>query len=109
MSLIDLQTGKEMIERYKSNRTLILLGQYSPDILTLSETFERADFDSLLKQQGCQKIRMFLGMDAELNIRAVFVGVDANGTDMLEAGQEVIAENGVRCPEVCPEPSPINP
>jgi hypothetical protein len=109
MSLIDLETGKQMIERYKNARTTLLSNQYSPDILTFSETFPRADFDALLKQTGCENIRLYFGMDATQNIRAVFVGVDANGTDILEPGSEVIAENGSRCPEVCPEPSPINP
>jgi len=46
------------------------------------------------------------------------VGVDAEGKDMLpaiestgEAGDDdpVIVEDGIRCPPICPPPSPLNP
>jgi hypothetical protein len=109
MSLISLEEGREMIIRYKETRDRMLNSEFPQSILTLSETFEKTDLESLITQPGCDKIRAYIGMDADNNLRLVMVGVNNEDEDILNEGFEIIVENGHRCPPDCPPASPINP
>jgi hypothetical protein len=83
---IGLDKAKAMTQRYKENRNSIVKPEHQgKDLLLTSETFDREPFDQLLKQQGCSKIRIYFGMSEDLKVRAIIVGVDANGKDMLPA------------------------
>lgn len=113
---ISLEEAITMTARYRQNRLAILGSTYQTgDILALSETFEREAIDVLLAKTGCTRLRIYYGMDENLKVHAVLVAADANNADILpvtnmlnEEEDESIAERGLRCPDVCPEPSDLN-
>ena len=106
MAIIKLADGKEMIARYKERREIILNDNYDSSILTLSERFSKAEIVQLLDQTNCENFRSYFGMDADNNIRLILVGVDADDNDLLM--NEIIIENGLRCPSMCPPSSALN-
>ncbi len=95
---------------YRNEKENILVKNVDKDILPLCETFSRADFDSLLAQTGCVGVRIYFGMKEDLKISAVVVGVDANNADMVasDSSNNIIIENSIRCPVVCPPSSDLN-
>jgi hypothetical protein len=112
---IPLDQAVAMTTTYRDNRENILSPVYQgKDILPLSETFNRAAFDTLLATPGCQGLRIYYGMDQNLQLHAIVVAVDANNRDLLPSlattgsGDDVIVEEGQRCPPICPDPSPLN-
>lgn len=109
MSLVNLTTGKELLDRYKETRPTLLQTGLSIDILTLSETFSKGDLDEIFKQNGCEKFRVYFGMNTDDTIGLVITGVDSTGRDILPPGSEIIAISDSKCPPDCPLPSPINP
>jgi hypothetical protein len=112
--LIDLTTAVTLTTAFRSNRISVLQTQFqSSDILPLSETFNRNDIDLLLAQTGCAAIRIYYGMDSELQLHAVLVAVNEDNEDMLPStvsnnGEDIILEEGQRCPIICPPQSPLN-
>ncbi|HEV7333165.1 MAG TPA: hypothetical protein VGN63_19170 [Flavisolibacter sp.] len=132
---ISLEQAIEMTTRFRENRDAILLEQFKGvDILPLAETFDRAAFDKILSSPDCQKLRIYLGMDAALKIHAIIVGVNAEDRDILPTDsaratitdaatatstdettdpeeddeEDMIIEAGTRCPPMCID-SPLNP
>lgn len=116
---ISLQEAIDMTSLYRDNRENILKTDYQDqDILPLSETFERAPFDTVLAKNGCTSLRIYYGMSEDLKIHAIIVGVDDNGDDMLPSENDIvndeefededIIEKGARCPDICPAGSPLN-
>lgn len=109
---ISLDEAVRMTKLFKNKKEEILSDDYKGrDILPTCETFDRTAFDTLLAQPGCEKIRIYLGMDEEDKIRLVIVGADARDEDMLpslESGTNNIVEEGMRCPDICPPPSILN-
>jgi hypothetical protein len=111
---ISLSKAKEMTLRYSTEKNNILKPDLTnPNILLTSETFDREAFDKLLAQAGCVGIRVYFGMDANLTIKIIAVGVDEDNKDILpsplteaiEGGEEnggVIVEEGRPCPPNCP-------
>lgn len=99
----------------------------APDIvgkplIPVCETYDRAAFDKLLSDSACRKIRIYYGMNDDLQLRAVIVGVNEMDEDILPAsgtnsadGSKVegddgtIIEDSITCPPICPKPSPLNP
>lgn len=112
--LINLTTAVTLTTEFRSNRNSVLQTQFqSSDILPLSETFNRNDIDLLLGQTGCAAIRIYYGMDTELQLHAVLVGVNEDNEDILPStllnnGEDIIVEEGQRCPIICPPQSPLN-
>ena len=117
--VITLEAAIQMTSRFRNHRETILAeSQRGKILLPLSETFERAAFEQLLGQTGCTSLRIYYGMDESDKVHAIVVGVDAIGNDMLpssssdlqpgDADENVIIELGVRCPDICPEDSPLN-
>ena len=115
---ISLQDAVTMTTRYRNNRNSILQTNYqNQDILCICETFDRSVIDSLLAHPNCASIRIYYGMDENLKVHAIIVAADATGNDILVASnsnlneeeEDPIAENGVRCPEICPPASDLNP
>lgn len=84
----------------------------SKDLIPMCETFDRDAFDKLLGAKGCQKVRIYFGLDAQQKLSAVIVGVDATGNDMIPANALddtcYIVDDGDKCPEICPPPSDLN-
>jgi len=112
--LISLTTATDLTSTFRSNRNSILQTQFqSDDILPLSETFNRNDIDLLLAQTGCAALRIYYGMDSNLQLHAVLVAVNEDNEDILPStvsnnGEDIIVEEGQRCPIICPPQSPLN-
>lgn len=117
-NFIPLSKAIEMTKRYRDNRPNMLNDPYPLNTLTLSETFGRSGFDSLLARQDCVGIRIYYGMDEELRMHAIVVGVDMEGADLISVdssqnstlpnGEGDVLDDSLRCPPVCPPPSPLN-
>ena len=116
---IPLDQAVVMTTTYRNNCENVLSpGYQGKDILPLSETFSRAAFDKLLATPGCEGLRIYYGMDQNLQLHGIVVAVDANNRDLLPSsassdasggsGDDVIVEEGQRCPPICPDPSPLN-
>lgn len=115
--LINLAEASAMTERHRHNREAILATQFQhKNILPICETFDRAVADRLLAQAGCTGLRIYYGMDEDLKLHAILVGVAEDGSDLLTGddpngpgNEDIIGENANRCPPLCPPPSPLNP
>lgn len=114
---ISTQQAAAMTALYRQNREAILAENYKDqNILALSETFNRDAFDELLSKSGCAGIRIYYGMDEALKVHAIVVAVDENNGDILptqltsqlNVTEDFIAEEGQRCPNICPTLSPLN-
>lgn len=114
--LISLSAAIALTSNYKKQKESLLNSAIQgPHVLPDCETFDRDAFDTLLKQDGCTRVRIYFGMDEKNMVKLVIVGVDANDNDMvpqqtrsLEDDTSVIIEDGLRCPEMCPPSSPLN-
>ena len=106
---ISLRDAVEMNSRFRTNKEMILAVAYrNQNILSICESFDRTEFDEVLSQGDCKKLRVYFGMDANYKVRVVIVGVNSNDEDILTSGDEKIIEEGIPCPPSCPPPSPIN-
>lgn len=113
---ITLATAIQLTSRYRTNRETILATAYkNQDILPLSETFSRADIDDLLAQSGCQGLRIYYGMTEDDKLHAVMVAVNDQNEDIIPdqensliSEENIIIEEGQRCPVICPPTSPLN-
>ncbi|MEP6749369.1 MAG: hypothetical protein ABJB86_16660 [Bacteroidota bacterium] len=116
-NFITLAQAIEMTTTYRKEKENILTAEYrGKGILPVCETFEKASFTALLGETDCQYIRVYLAMDEDLQIRVIVVGADSKNADILPVaglakpldGGGNIVEDGIRCPDLCPPPSPIN-
>ena len=112
---ISLETAEAMTQAYRNNYENILKTEYqNQDVLPLSETFDRSSLEALIDKTECQGLRIYYGMTEDLKVHAILVAVNSNNEDMLPSGEgltgddEVIVDNGNRCPELCPPSSPLN-
>lgn len=112
---ISLQNAAALTARWRKNR---------PPGALHGARFDRIAFDTLLSQPGCEGIRIYLGLelpgakDDPSHWTFVLVGTDADGNDMVGAGDAVTAdgaladggteENPFQCPPYCGAPSPLN-
>jgi hypothetical protein len=119
--LISLEDAKKLTQDYREKKKKILRDEYgSKNTLPLSETFDRDAFDYILGQKGCERLRIYFGMNEAEEVNLVIVGVNANNEDILtpQASTDImmkttdndpdpdpIAEGGDRCPPTCPPPS----
>jgi hypothetical protein len=104
---ITLAEARLMTATFKARKDSILDPIFqNMDILANCETFDRTAIDALLAQAGCTQLRIYYGMDTNLQVHAILVGVDANDDDILptdpNAPSEQIVEVGLRCPQICP-------
>ena len=112
-----------MTTKYRENMEAILDPAYrDQNILPICESFDRDSFDKVLAQPGCMGLRMYLGMDDRLEIKFVIVGVNAEGHDMIngtlgktaartqdaQEEEDLIIDQGLRCPTNCPPSSSLN-
>jgi len=106
---ISLHDAIILTSDFRSNKENILATAYrGVGTLPICETFDRSVLDDLLAQTGCEKIRVYLGMDTNYKVKIVVVGVDSHDEDILTSGTELIAEDGYRCPTQCPPSSSLN-
>ncbi len=124
-NLITLLEAVTMTTLYRAQKDNILApGFQGKNILAISETFDKDAFQAVLDQQGCESIRIYYGMNDDLSIHSIIVGVDANNEDLLPQSSDAtpknletnegtddppIVEVGLRCPPHCPPPSALNP
>ncbi len=118
---IPVQQAIEMTSLYRKEKGNVLADFFkNKDILAICETFDRSNFEALLSEQNCVAIRIYYGMDNDLKIHAILVGVNDKGEDILPASQTQtliaadvtdggdVYEEGTRCPPICPTDSPLN-
>jgi len=112
---ITLARAVQMTTIYRGKRGEILKPAYPTDVLPICETFHKKDIQRVLDQSTCVSFRVYYGMDESDLIHAIFVGVDANGDDILPppqgtvGGDEgILIDDGQRCPTSCPPASPLN-
>lgn len=104
---ITLTEAIDLTTRYRATR---------PDDFFICETFDAADVRQLLDERGCAFLRIYLGRKDDNTVVAVLVGADEEEIDILpsvssiteETGSGTILEDGFRCPQFCPPPSPLN-
>ena len=113
---ISLETAIEMTTIYRAQKEAILEPAHqNQNLLAISETFDATAIRKVLDQTGCASMRIYYGMDKDLKVHAIIVGVNESDEDMLPgvnlAGgeEDVILEDAYRCPTHCPPPSPLNP
>lgn len=72
----------------------------------IAEFFPEDVFKAILKQKGCEGIRIYYGMDPkDGKLHLVLVGTEANNNDMVEG---IIAERALCCPTYCGKPNQLN-
>lgn len=103
---ITLEQARQMTARYRNEKENLLNGNYNGrDILSNSETFDAESVRSVLNQEGCKDFRIYYGMDENMKIHLINIGVDEKGVEILE-GENSILETGIQCPPICPPPPP---
>lgn len=110
-SFISLQSAVDLTTEFRSEREAMLETNYQDNnTLPISETFEKSHVQSVINQTGCQKLRVYYGMDGDSKVHAILVAVDSNDADILTIGDQsaYILEQGVRCPEDCGPNSALN-
>lgn len=108
---ISLSTAVDMTTLYRQDReTILATGYKNQNILPKCETFDRAAFDAVLAQSGCEAIRIYYGMDSNNKVHAVIVGVNDSDEDIIfpNTDNSKIIETGTRCPDNCPPTSDLN-
>ena len=111
--LVTLAAAIDLTTDFRSNRNSILqTGFQNQDILPLSETFNVDDINLLIGQTGCAAMRIYYGMDENSKLHAVLVAVNEDNEDILPSlvsdNDDIILEEGQRCPVICPASSPLN-
>lgn len=115
---IPLRQAIEMTKKFREQKELILAPEHhGKNLLGISETFDRAAFDQLLGQSQCTQVRIYYGMDANLQVHAIVVGVDGSGNDLLPDATStdtpptgpIVVEDATFCPPLCGKNSPLNP
>lgn len=103
---ITLSQAQDMTARFRNSGTTVLKDEYANiDILANSETFSIDAFQSFFSNPDCKGIRVYTGMDTDLKVHSILVGVDINGEDILppvDDSEIKILEEGKRCPPYCP-------
>lgn len=110
-NIVPVSKAKEMIAIYRTKKNSILASEYTDsEILDNSETFNADDVHLLLSQPGCVGFRVLYGMDNELKVHSILVGVDINGKDVIiknfdseiKDDEGYVIEDAYRCPPSCP-------
>jgi hypothetical protein len=114
---IKLDDAKKMTKRFREQKDAIMEEAHKgKHLIRHCESFDRTPFDKLLQNENCKGVRIYYGMkEGEHHVHAIIVGFDAEGRDMLPAGNiamdgtdPIIIENGSGCPVDCPPPSSLN-
>lgn len=104
---IDLASAKELTKRYRENVSALVSKEYAGS-LPNAETFDASAVQAILDQPGCVEFRAYYGMKEDNSVCLIFIGVDAQGNDIINStkgnGEDVIVEFGSICPPYCPDP-----
>ena len=104
---ITLEQAVKMVTSFRQQLSEILQPDYT-GALPFAETFDKAVFETLVAESGCESVRAYLGLDENKQVRLIFTGVNANGDDILPESGGAIFEIGSRCPPFCSK-GPLNP
>jgi hypothetical protein len=98
---ITLQQAIDMTRLYRTNR---------PSNFPVCETFDITAVIKLISVEGCKYLRIYYGMKEDLTVDAILVAVGAEGDDLLPAfgNNNILLEDGYRCPPDCPPASSLN-
>ncbi|CAN5416032.1 hypothetical protein BH10BAC2_BH10BAC2_18090 [soil metagenome] len=104
---ITLQQAIDMTTLYRANR---------PADFPICETFNRSAVVSLLANNQAAYLRIYYGMKENGFVDAILVAANEQEEDLLpsenaeenNAQENVILEDGFRCPQYCPPASPLN-
>ena len=109
---ICLEEAIELTTRFRANIQSMMKPEYAAiGALPICETFKKSIFNILAALPGCVAIRSYLGMDANNQVRLLFVGVDDENNDILADTHDetgYIFEYGQRCPPIC-KVGPLHP
>ena len=114
---ISLDEAKKMRKKFKEEKDKIVKEEFKgKHIIPNCESFDRTEFDILLRREDCKGIRIYYGMKGDSNrVHAIIVGFDAEGRDILpvqgivmDGIEPPIIENGLPCPDKCPPESDLN-
>lgn len=117
-SFITNKEARILMDAYRKVRESMLQSEYKgKDTLSVCETFEKDQIQTILDKPGAQGLRIYYGMDTTLKVHAILCAVDATGKDILsDAGAGIsltdgsdTLEEGKRCPPDCPPPSGFYP
>lgn len=108
-----------MTTRYRENKHIVIDKAYAgQEILATCDTLNKSAVATLLAKPGCAAIRLYYGMNELLQVRPILVAVNEKDEDMLpdlatldgdEDPGEDIVDDAIKCPPLCPPPSPLNP
>lgn len=115
-NFISIQEASQMTALYRKEMNQILAEPFKgQSILSICETFDKKDLLSLINKPGCEKIRIYYGMDKSLSVHAILVAVNNKNEDILPSleksssvEEQDILEHGDKCPVYCPPDSPLN-
>lgn len=115
-NFISLQEASQMTALYRKEMNQILADPFKEkNILSICETFDKKNLLSLINKPGCEKIRIYYGMDQNLSVHAILVAVNNNDEDILPSlekstsvEEQDILEQADKCPVFCPPASPLN-
>lgn len=93
--LISLEEAQTLIIRLKENPVAGL---------PVSETFDAEVLAAIIGQEGFTSLRIYFGAKEDGSICTILIGVDSDDNEMAD----IIAEDGYRCPPICPKPSILN-
>jgi hypothetical protein len=99
-NFITLTEAQDMTTRYRNSVDDMLTSSYQGALLNC-ETFDASAVQDLLDQSGCEKFRVYFGMDENNKVRAIMVGVGADNEDILNGSSSLIVEKGTTCPDIC--------
>ena len=103
-NFIDLTTAKDLTKRFRENLDALVTKEYTGS-LPNAETFDASAIQAILNQPGCVEFRAYFGMKEDKSVCMVFIGVDAQGNDIINStksnGADVIVEFGIPCPPYC--------
>lgn len=108
---ISLEVAVTMTTDYRANMDTILKDEYqNQGILAVCETFDKGIFQAFIDNPECQRVRIYYGMDDNLKVHAIIVGVNPDGEDMIPTSDADVPlyENAERCPPNCPPASVLN-
>jgi hypothetical protein len=100
---ISYEQAKSLVDRYRVRRPVMTTTGYE-NSLPYSETFDAKEVQRLLDQPGCVSFRIYYGMNEEVAVCLILVGVNDKGEDIIQTPQgneAVILEYGVLCPPKC--------
>ena len=111
---------KKLKSDYAQKKNSILKESYqATDTLPTFEIFDRASLEQILALEGCIGVRMYYGMDENMEVQLIAVGVDENGKDIQSTSNSVDKTNVddsfmafsslLRCPPDCTPPPPPPP